>query len=146
MAFIVEMLRNCGGDRSRAAEFACSAARWRRFRELAQESGWTPEQARYDDQSPYPDHESGQLTDYEPEEWRYAKCVSAPDAASMARALTSVLSSVRSGAIPDAAGPALLSDFASAAAITQVHAPFAEALEAFIAFAAGGGFIFAWDD
>jgi len=133
MAFVVECVRG-GPD---GEHFCLSSSTWPRLMKLAEAHGWRPEGTTYE---PWPvkHHElEGHASDYRPDEWLYAKRISAPDALELARCLR--LGAVACG---EQRGQTLIVESAGKVYDERL----ASTALKLAAYCEGGGFLFAVDD
>jgi hypothetical protein len=96
MAFRVEFVRG-GPD---GDHFAVASGTWGDLILLAQAHGWKPEGTTY---TPWPTRRhdlEGQVSDYTPDEWLYAKTITTTDARSLAASLRVIAAAAPAGTPP----------------------------------------------
>ncbi len=148
MSFIVEMVRGEPHTRSYAF-YSCSKSTWEQMLEIGRTFGWVPS-------GTIPDpgmlkrtvgYMDGFEPTYRPDDWAYAKRVDEVDARSLAEALFRADRSVQEGTfVPKEKASVVLRDDMSIEEALRINNLLSEQILKFAQFAAGGSFVFAWDD
>jgi hypothetical protein len=148
VSMIVEMVR---GETAQSAEhFDLSWWSWNDLLQIAKQFGWKPMGTIPYERFATADAEYRRSfkNDYDPDEWRYCKCVSDTDAASLGAALRRAAVAIREGRFtaPRRSGPTIIGDSMSAADIERADQPAVGRLGEFALYCGRGGFRFAFDD
>jgi hypothetical protein len=134
MAFVVELVRG-RPDEPGFETSGISTSSWDKLLELAREHGWHPAGCKYDHGFGEPaEVHWGQVTDYNWEDWQYAKRIDSEDARNLAAALHRAIA-----AGITARTPFLISDSRADPGIVTSARKLAD-------FCERGGFVFAVDD
>ncbi len=148
MTHIVEMVR--GSPREPNFEtHSCTGIQWEGMLDSARTFGWVPLGTIPDElaRNLYPNYMSAFVPDYTPNEWRWCKRLSDADAKALSDAL---LRSSRSLIMRKLRKPetetVIIGGPNGSSSNKRNHLSVPTCIDAFLSFAAQGGFAFAWDD